>query len=220
VIADVLASRFAPAALRRRRLRRQSGLPVTGRVFGIGLSRTGTTSLTRALRILGYRSLHYPDDERTREEILAFLSTGDPLRLSILERFDAVTDTPICATFEALDPAYPGSTFILTTREKHAWLDSCRRYWADWIEPILREPGPEATYMSAIHERLYGTAGFDPDRFSTAYDDYQRRVGEHFRERPADLLTVDICGGDGWDPLCGFLNAPIPRTEFPWEANR
>jgi hypothetical protein len=220
VIADVLASRFAPAALRRRRLRRRSGLPVTGRVFGIGLSRTGTTSLTRALTILGYRSLHYPDDERTREEILAFLSGRGSLRLSILERFDAVTDTPVCATFEALDAAYPGSRFILTTREKQAWLDSCRRYWADWIEPIMREPGPAAAYMSAIHERLYGTAGFDPDRFSAADDDYLRRVREHFRDRPADLLTVDICGGDGWGPLCAFLNVPTPGTEFPWEANR
>jgi len=29
------------------------------RVFGVGLSRTGTTSLVAALRLLGYHTTHY-----------------------------------------------------------------------------------------------------------------------------------------------------------------
>ena len=36
-----------------------------GKILGIGLSRTGTTSLTRALEILGLRAVHFP--RRLRE---------------------------------------------------------------------------------------------------------------------------------------------------------
>src|SRR5207237_3908 len=51
--------------------------PDVVKVFGIGLSRTGTTSLTRALELLGYRAKHYPTAE------------------SHFEEYDALTDTPV-----------------------------------------------------------------------------------------------------------------------------
>jgi sulfotransferase family protein len=217
----ILARRIIPPPVRRRWLAARSGLPTSGRLFGIGLSRTGTMSLTRALTALGFRSIHFPDDERTMKEVMGCLDLrARTLRLAILKRYDAATDTPICATFEALDAAYPGSRFILTTREKASWLDSCRRYWASWIEPYLGQGDAAAAYMTAIHESLYGVASFDEGRFSRAYDDYHARVRGHFAERPADLLDLNITAGDGWEPLCEFLNAPHPRAEFPWEQNR
>jgi Sulfotransferase domain len=214
----IVASRFTPS-VRRFRARRRSGLAPGARIFGIGLSRTGTMSLAHALGMLGYRSLHYPDDDRTREEIGSFLASGgDRLRLTVLESCDAITDTPICATFEALDAAYPGSRFILTIREKESWLDSCQGFWGIWFDPGLRGQPPEHpdAYIQAISEKLYRGPKFDRGRFSRAYDDYHERVRRHFRDRPTDLLELDICAGDGWDPLCDFLNVRVPRMEFPW----
>jgi hypothetical protein len=38
------------------------------KVFGIGLSRTGSMSLTEALTILGFRALHFPADPVTQRE--------------------------------------------------------------------------------------------------------------------------------------------------------
>jgi len=152
--------------------------------------------------------------------VIAFLATtADRLRLSVLERLDAISDTPICATFEALDAAYPGSKFILTIREKQAWLESWRRCWEVWLEPYLRSHAgdPGAIYMNAIHERVYGRATFDRAQFARAYDHYHARVRRHFHDRPTDLLTLDICAGEGWAPLCGFLDLPAPREPFPWE---
>jgi len=152
---------------------------------------------------------------------MAFLATdGDRLRLSVLERLDAVTDTPICATFEALDAAYPGSRFVLTTRERQSWLESCRHFWAVWVEPYLLEHprNPGAAYIRAICDKLYRGPSFDPERFSRAYDEYHERVRHHFRDRSADLLTIDICAGQGWAPLCEFLDLSLPRAQFPWDA--
>lgn len=169
---------------------------------------------------LGFRTVHYPEDEETREEILTCLQNDcGRLRLSVLDKFDAATDTPVCASFEALDAAYPGSKFILTDRAKSSWLESCRRYWQAWIEPLLSENNGSAAYMTAIHERLYGGADFDVDRFSRAYDAYHARVATYFRDRPGDVLRLEICGGEKWEPLCDFLRATVPKTDFPWYRN-
>jgi hypothetical protein len=216
----IFASRLAPSPLRRRWVRRRSGLPATGRIFGLGLTRTGTSSLTRALELLGYRSLHYPQDDRTRHEVKAFLAGGDDrLRLSVLEKYDALTDTPICATFEGLDAAYPGSKFVLTAREKESWLASCQRFFRDslldsWL--LANPDNPRLDYIRSIHWKIYGTPTFDREQFSRAYDDYHERVRRHFRDRPEDLLTIDICAGEGWEPLCEFLALPHPGTQFPY----
>jgi hypothetical protein len=178
-------------------------------------------SLTHALNLLGYRAVHFPDDQTTREEVIHFLGSEDTLlRLSVLDHFDAATDTPICATFKALDAAYPGSKFVLTTRRKPAWLESCGRYWDRWIEPYLNDGTPATRYINVTNERLYGTTRFDPERFSRAYDNYHARVRRHFHDRPGDLLSIDIEADEKWEPLCAFLNAPRPRVDFPWDQNR
>jgi hypothetical protein len=179
-------------------------------------------SLAHALSLLGYRSQHFPQDDRTREEVTGFLAGhGDLLRLSVLERLDALTDTPICATYEGLDAAYPGSKFILTVRDKESWLESCRTYWAAWVDSYLvaRPNDPLPAYLIPIHAKIYGTSTFDREQFSRAYDDYHERVRRHFAGRREDLLTLNISAGEGWDPLCRFLSLPRPRAEFP-SANR
>jgi hypothetical protein len=175
--------------------------------------------------VLGYRSLHFPADEPTREGVIRLLaSRGDRLRLPILERFDAATDTPVCASFEALDAGYPGSKFILTIRDKHSWLESCRGFWTAGLEPFLLEhaddDNPFAVYVRAINQALYGGPTFDAARFSRAHDDYHEGVRKYFRDRPEDLLILDICAGDGWAPLCTFLNLRTPGTPFPWKARQ
>lgn len=190
------------------------------KVFGIGLSRTGTTSLNSALEILGLRSIHFPADPRTRRQILAFLANGGRrLRLSVLRSCDALTDTPVCATFEALDAAYPESRFVLTVRDKESWLGSCQAYWGSGLERFLRErpDDPYAVYIAAIGRALYGSVGFDRERFSRAHDDYRARVARHFRGREQDLLVLDLFSGQGWPELCGFLGRPAPDLPFPVE---
>ena len=191
------------------------------RIFGIGLTRTGTTSLTAALRILGYTTCHFPDDAATRAEMARFLRERPRrLRLSVLDDVDAATDTPIACAFAALDSGYPGSRFILTVRERASWLSSCARFWSSVVLPHLqRHPSDDfSVYARAINRAVYGIDGFDADAFSRAYDAHVEAVHRHFRHRPAQLLVLDICGGDGWKPLCDFLGvSSVPSVPFPHE---
>jgi hypothetical protein len=44
-----------------------------------------------------------------------------------------------------------------------------------------------------------------------------RDVQEYFKDRPADLLVMNICAGEGWEKLCPFLNRDaIPSRDFPF----
>lgn len=185
-------------------------------VFGIGLSRTGTTSLTEALKLLGYRALHFPDDKVTQSEVYAFFaSRSEFIHLSILKDYDAITDTPVCCIYKALDKSYPGSKFILTIREKESWMRSCERFWEEVLMPLIQtEDHPDNKYIRFINEKLYGPQDYDPIR---VYNSYNAEVIEYFRDRPQDFLILDICGGEGWSKLAPFLGATIPKVPFPWE---
>jgi hypothetical protein len=62
---------------------------------------------------------------------------------------------------------------------------------------------------------MYGCLSFDPDRFLAAYRRHDRAVKDHFAGREEDLLILNVCGGDGWNKLCSFLNKPVPSKSFP-----
>ena len=38
---------------------------------------------------------------------------------------------------------------------------------------------------------------------------------EHFKDRPEDLLIIDICSGEGFEKLAPFLDRPLPTQTFP-----
>ena len=102
--------------------------PDRPRIFGIGLNKTGTTSLDSALVILGFPSLHFGGQaahdavQRAIDERVPLLSYLDP-------RYDAFSDIGLLSRrFVMLDQQYPGSRFVLTTRPTADWIDSRRRH--------------------------------------------------------------------------------------------
>jgi hypothetical protein len=189
------------------------------KVFGIGLSKTGTTSLTAALRLLGYRAYQAPADLVTQVEVYRFFATGEAaIHLSVLKVLDALTDMPVYCLYQPLDKAYPGSKFILTVRGKQAWLRSYQGHWHRHPDMFRERPDSVlAHYTHFLNARLYGTQSADPQLLSRAYDRHIAEVLDYFRDRPQDLLVLDICGGDGWSKLAPFLGGAIPEVPFPWE---
>ncbi|MFC1452265.1 sulfotransferase [Verrucomicrobiota bacterium] len=86
-------------------------------MFGIGLGRTGTKSLTEALEQLGFRTKHCPrfflDDEAR-----PCIDWAD------FDSHDALTDEGVALVYQEADRRYPGSKFILTMRDPEDWLRS------------------------------------------------------------------------------------------------
>jgi len=207
------------------------------KVFGIGLSHTGTKSLNRALQVLGIQSVHYPLDPVTYREL-----SESKYRLTILNTFEAITDITVAPFYPQLDKAYPGSKFILTIREKSDWINSMKKrnvfwlryanqgffikYWRT-VQDDWKTYGGRAfrsTWFAMRRERIkefyristYGALAFhDLERLSYAYDIHCKNVTEYFRNRNEDLLILDITMGEGWEKLCPFLSKPVPDCPFP-----
>jgi 3'-phosphoadenosine 5'-phosphosulfate (PAPS) 3'-phosphatase len=173
------------------------------KIFGIGLSKTGTSSLAKALEILGYRTRDYLG--------LTTYTPGDlsSIDLAEIERNEAFTDTPIPSFYKELDQQYPGSLFILTVRERESWLKSCKKQFTKRATSNVSD-GERKALMA-----LYGCIGFDRERFIDGYERFVNDVEKYFCRRRKDLLIIDICGGDAWEPLCKFLNRPMPKVVFP-----
>jgi 3'-phosphoadenosine 5'-phosphosulfate (PAPS) 3'-phosphatase len=173
------------------------------KIFGIGLSKTGTTSLARALEILGYQTKDYLGVTR--------YSPGDlsSMDLDEINTYDAFADTPIPSFYRELDKEYPGSKFILTVRDMDGWLKSCKKQFTQ----KLADKQNDASISLFLD--LYGCFVFDEEKFMAGYERFVNGALQYFEDRPDDLLVLDVTGGDGWDKLCSFLGAPTPDVPFP-----
>lgn len=187
---------------------------VPTRIFGIGMHKTGTTSLHHALNILGLDSAHWPSASWARKIWREMNILG---RSETLERHHAICDLPISNLYRKLDAAYPGSKFILTTRNEDAWLDSVRRHWSD-ANPY-RAQWDTDPFTHIIHQATYGRTSFHAATFLKAFRRHNARVFDYFRERPQDLLVLDIDQTQSWELLCRFLGEPVPAVAYP-RANR
>jgi hypothetical protein len=179
------------------------------KVFGLGLTRTGTTSLCVALNKLGISAKHYPHDRTTYKEL-----TSGIYRLSVMEHFDAATDISVAPFYPQLDATYPGSRFILTTRDVDSWLQAMESHFVE-LETLEDMSEPFRQFMDFICPAVYGTLRFSADRFRYVYERHVAEVRAYFRDRPGDLLELDILGGEGWEKLCEFLGVPVPEEPFP-----
>ena len=162
------------------------------KVFGIGLSRTGTRSLVEALRILGYRAVHWPQSLRAIDEA------------------EAAADITVACRFKFLDAVYRNARFILTTRDADAWFRSIRAHYAAL-------PANRSLFSREAEFLCYGRTTFDEAAFRQAWIHHDIAVTQYFFGRPQSFLRLDVA--DGWEPLCDFLGKPIPSESFPW-ANR
>lgn len=179
----------------------------SGKIFGIGFHKTGTTSLAAALRELGYRTCDGagPLRQALGQAEMMRLLRGHQLEpiMQVAERHDGFADTPWFMLYRDLDRRFPGSRFILTVRDEQRWLASVMRYFGDtesdlraWIYGAASPVGSEGQWLAR----------------------YRRHVEEvqaYFSRRRDQLLVVDWERGGGWEELCRFLGRTPPSQPFP-----
>ncbi len=186
------------------------------RVFGLGLSRTGTRSLTAALHCLGWDTVHYPTDVQSLRD----LERGDG-RFALLEHYDGLTDITASPYYAQLDANYPGSKFVLTVRDEDAWIRSARNHWAG--RPAHNDSTKDEVHLRVrrlLRAATYGCYEFQEQRFRWVYRQHLEAVKRYFAGRPEDLLLYPLCEGAGWEPLCEFLGVPCPSEPFPHKGRK
>ena len=95
------------------------------KIFGIGLNKTGTTTLSQCGRILGYRCTSC-----SRSLLEDWVLRNDLSRIrAVVNQFDLFEDWPWPLIYQELDLMFPGSKFILTTRRNESlWLASLKKH--------------------------------------------------------------------------------------------
>lgn len=171
------------------------------KVFGIGLNKTGTISLHEALTELGFRSLHWGGPD-VRRQVESALAEGRPL-VDAFPSYDAFSDIwCLSENFPLLAEQYPGSRFVLTTRDLGSWLTSRRRH----VERNrIRQASGE--YSGSFLD-------VDEEEWTEQYHAHHGRVARFFDGRD-DLLVMDITAGHGYERLCPFLGLPVRDEPFP-----
>lgn len=183
------------------------------RVFGIGLHKTGTTTLAECLRILGYNLC---PEELSYCAIEQALDDNFIPAISLAKHFDAFEDSPwmFPDLFVAMDLLFPDSQFILTVREPVAWFRSILR----WV-----------AVHNVLHDRVLSKLLGVPIKIANqaevmkAFEAHNANARGYFATS-GRFLTFDASAGHGWDRLCTFLKRDVPDVPFPhkrrWDEER
>jgi hypothetical protein len=173
------------------------------KVFGIGMQRTGTSSLVQALNILNIKSRHFPSE--------LFYDLNHPT----LNEFDGFADNPIPLLYQELDQRQPMSKFILTIRDEEKWIKSAQWLFSTGARKFDWDNVNQRDVIREMHLQLYGTTTFDETIFREKYRSHNRTACEYFANRPNDLLILDLTQNDSFEKLGAFLGKPIPNKPFP-----
>jgi hypothetical protein len=185
--------------------------PVPTRIFGIGMHKTATTSLSEALTILGLKSGHWEHPRWARQVWSDMKNVGSS---PSVEKYYALSDLPIGILFRELDVAYPGSKFILTVRDEYEWLKSVEKHFDRNINPY-RNSWDNDAFTHRLHNEIYGQRKFSYRVFVERYRKHNAEVLEYFKDRPNDLLVMNVDDKTGWTELCAFLGQPVPSMSYP-----
>ncbi len=164
------------------------------KIFCIGYSKTGTTSLNTALKILGYRTLRIPFG-------WIYASKGLQQYLQALQQcnFDAFIDYPLWrkGLYQIIDNAVPDSKFILTVRDNESFAKSFVNYFK------------ESSWNFKVN------TDDELQQLLQDYETHNAEVQTYFAKKPSKLLIMNVIDGEGWEKLCPFLDEPIPSKPFP-----
>jgi hypothetical protein len=180
----------------------------TTKIVGIGLPKTGTTSLGYCFRRFGFKHQTYDMD-------LALKVKRNQIDdvLHVAEQHEAFEDWPWFLLYKEFDLRFPNSKFILTLRKDTAtYVRSLQGHHEregirnnDWVKPHWWDEvqGQEP-------------AAWDYEKSALRYENHNRAVLEYFAGRiDKDLLVVCWEKGEGWEGLSRFLNKRAPDEPFP-----
>lgn len=199
------------------------------KIIGAGFPRTGTMTMKKVLQQLEFQQTHHWSDLMAHPQKLPLWKqlqsskTTDWTRL--FAGFQAIVDFPGYSFYQNLMIQYPDAKVILTTRPFDSWYESVlatiweRKLRADQHPTDLTQlKGKE--YWRELSVRWMRQT-FLQDQFDACFANkaiVERIFYQHHKEViklvPSDkLLVYEV--KDGWQPLCEFLDLPIPKQVFP-----
>lgn len=185
-------------------------------LIGAGFGRTGTLSVKQALETLGLRKCYHmleAFEHPDHFDLWAAAQRGEPIDWdALLDGYRATVDWPSCNLWQEQLAHWPEARVLLTTRDPESWYRSVMNtiYPTSMRGYESREP-----FSVWAYDHIWGPI-FDGrlDDRKHAIGVYERHVEHVIRSAPADRLLV-FEAREGWEPLCRFLDLPVPEEPFP-----
>jgi len=200
------------------------------KLIGAGLPRTGTLSQKVALEMLGLAPCYH------MVNVLGNLDEAEYWRRGldgeapwdqVFDGFQATVDWPGSFFYKELVDFYPDAKVLLSVRDADSWARSMRDtifglFYGDVLMHDLSSArgrvDPKWRSYIEMMQGMWQQSGLIDDGAATGQDSMKQAM-ERFNQEvqatvPSDRLLVWSVG-DGWEPLCRFLELPIPDTPFP-----
>lgn len=190
------------------------------KVIGAGFGRTGTLSLKFALEKLGFDKCYHMMEvgyhPHHRDEWIR-AAQGEKIDWAeLFTGYQASVDWPSANFWREQMAAFPDAKVLLTLRDSEKWYASVMNtIWpsssaGENHEDEERRLGAEMAFK-VIWDPVFDRRMEDKAHVIACYEAHNQRVID---EVPADKLLV-YTPGDGWGPLCEFLNVDIPDEPYP-----
>ncbi|KAH7154671.1 P-loop containing nucleoside triphosphate hydrolase protein [Fusarium sp. MPI-SDFR-AT-0072] len=209
------------------------------KVLALGLPRTGSASIAEALTILGYKGVHHGlkaidslDDwkviNRAADATFPVLPTytGEPFTRDEWDELYGPCEagTDMAALFATqLIKVYPNAKVILVVRDLDKWYASYEtvfeQLWSFGADLAINYAEPLIGFETGVASRKAILGFFEARNVQEARNNAREVYERHYRQLrevvpPEKLLVYRM--GEGWEPICGFLDKPVPDVEFPW----
>jgi hypothetical protein len=196
--------------------------------FCIGRNKTGTTSLKVAFQELGFIV-----GNQRQAELLAndyFNGNFQPI-ISYCNKAEVFQDVPFSwpDTYKILDKAYPNSKFILSVRDSsEQWYQSMINFQSKLFGkgtlPSLKDL-KEVDYVYKGWSwnnkvKMFGLKEddnpYDKEMLINHYEKHNNDVKTYFKDRPNDLLVINVSEIGAYQKLCSFIGISSENKDFPW----
>ena len=202
------------------------------KVICAGWGRTGTRSLKYALEYLTTKPSYHmqnillnKNDATLWHDLIFNNDNNNGFNwATIFKGYGACLDFPSCNYYKELMEFYPDAKVILTIRDDESWMKS----WNVLNNKVLNSftfkflakiPYTSFKLQKGIHNKMIlGEDGaFKGDITDKAikqrFNEWNQSVIDYV---PKDrLLIYEV--KDGWEPICEFLDKPIPNIPFPYK---
>ena len=193
------------------------------KVICAGVGKTGTKSIAKALRHLGFNVFDW------EEQIFDFIdhwfdvfqNGAEPDVKRVYQNADAVVDSPGNLFWDEILEAFPDCKVILSERDEDSWvksavnqlevLDAVRSRTMSILSSTMRK-------MDRIVDSSVVALVGSRNKASTYIFRKRYRIHNHRVKSivpPDKLLVYKV--QQGWKPLCDFLGCEVPTAAFPHE---
>lgn len=199
------------------------------KIFCIGSGKTGTTSVEKAFKDLGYK---VGDQVKGELFIDDYINRNFQPILNFCKTAEAFQDAPFCFkhTFIALDQYFKDAKFILTIRDtEEQWYNSLVNFHTKvhaggqnipTVQDLKNAEYRYQGYAWDVRSKVFGfnehENPYDKDKFISYYNSHNRSVLDYFRFKD-NLLVINLSDESSYERFCKFLNRKPIYDRFPWE---